>query len=142
MNIDDLIERLREKDLQFDRSGKNPHRAHIRYKGANKVFVLFKSKPSEGALCNVAFGHLYEDTKYNKLFWLEKANESGSITGHNCIKEIYDSLGLEVQIPNEGNSKGNGKEITENDLDDIINTLINIPKENIALEDTEARNRK
>ncbi len=138
MKMQNLILALNSKeDSYYLSNGEYETRSHILYKNANKVQVPSKKNKGKYNNCEVAFGHLIE--YQGKTYWLKRCNHSASCIGHKLVPDIYDFL-LTAQPTIIKDIKGynvEGKEISPNELNTIVQCIQSINKNTLQLSDTD-----
>jgi hypothetical protein len=118
--------------------GNHPSRFHLKYTKSNKTLVPSKKNIGDSNICDVVFGHMYEDQS-NELYWFIRANHSANVIGHNCIPDVYNNV-LTSQPVRIADHKGHtleAKKVLKSDIPNIVNYIINLNKNNISLRDVD-----
>ncbi|MBX4269209.1 hypothetical protein [Clostridium estertheticum] len=103
-----------------------PNTFHIHVNGVLPISIPTKDN-SKLLDREPVFGHI-ESFGANEVRWLETSNRSGSVWGHVCIQDIYNSL-----------IDKNNHIIDVLDLPNIVNRLNKISISNVTIADMEPR---
>lgn len=134
MKLKTLEDALRSVDEKFYLSAANrPGRVHIRHGRSSRVRIPSKSGKGEN-LCEIVFGHLYEDIEKVEVFWFIRANHSGHTWGHKCIPDIFHNVLSSAPEKLDGIA---AKKILDTELLKIVGYLKNIDKTNLNLNDAD-----
>lgn len=136
MNLSNFLAQLNRNDNRFYiEYGNRPERIHLHNFNSNYVSVPSKANPRENNLCQVVFAHIYRTVE--NLYWLDRANHSGTIIGHQCIPNIFEMLtSNEIEVTNEKGFNTPAKVITQSKFTAIILPALNaINMASISLSD-------